>query len=261
MAFRHLRLLLRACVSNWRATMLAALLAVPAMAEEISWSVSDDGGTPRDTNRIERLGPREFRIRASFEEGGQSVLRHAVSTVDLLCRNAGPRPAKVIVHLAFDNIDRLRPDFAIAWHNWVAPRDRNVVFYTDGENGKATPRAWLRFTQLFPSLRGSDHRWRDETTPLRYNWEGRRPLSEANAHQYAMKKYGTRVWGWEMPWWNCSVAEARASGAAFGKAFLTTIEEIRRKASGADANRCFSSKLSSASAPTRVAAAADESAF
>ncbi len=80
--------------------------------------------------------------------------------------------------LTFDTIDRLRPDFAVAWHNWVAPRDRNVVFYTDGENGKPTPRAWLRFTQLFPSLRGADHRWKDETTPLRYNWEGRTPLSE-----------------------------------------------------------------------------------
>jgi hypothetical protein len=33
----------------------------------------------RDTNRLERVGPREFRIRAAFEEGGQSVLRHAVS--------------------------------------------------------------------------------------------------------------------------------------------------------------------------------------
>ena len=48
--------------------------------------------------------------------------------------------------LTFDTLDRLKPDFAVAWHNWVAPRDRNVVFYTDGENGHATPRAWLRFT-------------------------------------------------------------------------------------------------------------------
>jgi hypothetical protein len=127
----------------------------------------------------------------------------------------------------FDTIDRLRPHFAVAWHNWVAPRDRNVVFYTDGENGRATPRAWLRFTQLFPSLRGADHRWKDEITPLRYNWEGRRPLSEANPHQYAMKIHGTRVWGWEMPWWNYSIAEVRASGAAFAQAFLTTLDEIQ----------------------------------
>ena len=53
--------------------------------------------------------------------------------------------------LTFETIDRLRPDVAVAWHNWVAPRDRSVVFFTDGENGKPTPRAWLRFTQLFPS--------------------------------------------------------------------------------------------------------------
>lgn len=391
-----------------------ASLAVGAKAQEISWSVPEDGGTPRDTNRIEHVGPREFRIRASFEEGGQSVLRHAVSRVDLLCRNSDAQPAAVTVHLdlsgdgkrtdydtkpeagmklrdflfiqppgqnwqqvngsterwvatvkfnalpgetkvglspwypyadylrfvnslpkhphlekrlagtsdggrehweltitdpavpaerkrkifwharehayetwssfameglvefllsdeagefrrhyiitlhpmtnvdgvgqgfeyrggydlpdprgtatgrlTFDTMDRLRPDFAVTWHNWVAPRDRNVVFYTDGENGKPTARAWLRFTQLFPSLRGADHRWKDETTPLKYNWQNRSPLSEANPHQYAMKKYGTRVWGWEMPWWNNSVAGVRMSGAAFAKAFLTTIDEIQ----------------------------------
>jgi hypothetical protein len=127
----------------------------------------------------------------------------------------------------FDTVDRLRPEFAVAWHNWVAPPDRNVVFYTDGESGRPTARAWLRFTQLFPSLRAWGHRWKDETTPLKYNWEGRRPLSEANIHQYAMKKYGTRVWGWEMPWWNHSTDDARRLGAAFARAFLTTIEEIR----------------------------------
>jgi hypothetical protein len=392
----------------------AALLAIHGAAQEVSWSIPGDGGTPRDSNRIERVGPREFRVRASFEEDGPSSLRHAISRVDLVCRNSASQSATVTLHLdlsgdgkrtdydnkpeagmkqrdfifiqppgkgwqqvngtterwvatvnftaqpgetrvglspwytygdylrfmhtlpkhphlekkpigksdggrehweltitdpaapaekkrkifwharehayetyssfameglvefllsdqaaefrrhyiivlhpmtnvdgvaqgfeyrggydfpdprgtatarlTFDTIDRLQPDFAVAWHNWIAPRDRNVVFYTDGENGKATPRAWLRFTQLFPSLRGADHRWKDETTPLRYNWDGRRPLSEANPHQYAMKKYGTRVWGWEMPWWNFSVADVRASGGAFAKAFLTTLDEIQ----------------------------------
>ncbi len=215
----------------------AMSLAVPAATEEISWSIPEDGGTPRETNRIERVGPREFHIRAAFEEGGQSVLRHAVSRLDLLCRNGGtqyrggydfPDPRGTATgRLTFDTMDRLRPDFAVAWHNWIAPRDRNVVFYTGGEKGKPTPRAWLRFTQLFPSLRAAGHRWKDETTPVRYNWEGRRPLSEANVHQYAMKKYGTRVWGWEMPWWNFPEAEVRASGAAFAKAFLRTLEEIQ----------------------------------
>lgn len=385
----------------------------PARVQEISWSVPEDGGTPRDPNRIERVGPREFRIRAAVEEG-RSPVSHAVSRVDLVCRNNGARSETVTVHidlsgdgqrtnfgnspfggmpkrdflfiqppggewrqvegktagwvvtvrfvappgeskvglspwytygdylhfvkslpehphlekkligisdgerehweltitdpvapvekkrrifwharehayetyssfameglveflqsdeaaefrrrylivlhpmtnvdgvaqgfeyrggydfpeprgtttarLTFESMDRLRPDFAAAWHNWVAPRDRNVVFYTDGENGKPTPRAWLRFTQLFPSLRAAGHRWKDETTLLLHNWEGRRPLSEANVHQYAMKKYGTRVWGWEMPWWNFSVAEARASGAAFAKAFLTILDELQ----------------------------------
>lgn len=384
-----------------------------ATAQEISWSVPTEGGTPRDPNRIEKIGPSEFRIRASSEEGGQSVLRHAVSRVDLLCRNDGVQPVNVTVHLdlsqdgkrtdydnkpeagmklrdflfiqpprqdwrqvdgstegwvatvtfpvlpgetkvglgpwygyadllhwlgnlpkhphleqklagksdggcehweltitdptvpaaqkrtifwqarehayetwssfameglvefllsdaaaefckhyvivlhpmtnldgvrqgyeyragydfpdprgtatgrlTFDTIDRLHPDFAVAWHNWVAPRDRNVVFYTDGENDRPTSRAWLRFTELFPSLRAAGHRWKDENTPLKYNWQNRAPLSEANPHQYAMKKYGTRVWGWEMPWWNFSVEDSRRLGAAFGRAFLTTLDEI-----------------------------------
>ena len=389
-------------------------LSLPTHAQDLSWSVPPDGGTPRDTHRIEQAGPREFRIRAAFEEGGVSILRHAVSRVDLLCRNAGRQPLPITLHLdlsgdgqrtdydnkpeagmkqrdfifiqspgqdwrqvngtterwvatvkfaaapgetkvglspwytygdylsftrslrqhphlekrlvgrsdggrehweltvtdpaipaeqkhtifwqarehayeswssfamegllefllseeavpwrqrflivihpmtnvdgvargfeyrggydfpdaraiasgrlTFEAIDRLRPDCAVAWHNWVAPRDRNVVFYTDGEKGLPLPRAWHRFTQLFPSLHAAEHRWKDETTPLKYNWEGRPGLSDANVHQYAMKKYGTRIWGWEMPWWNYSTAEVRRSGADFARAFLTTIEEIR----------------------------------
>ena len=72
----------------WR-TLAATSLLVQAGAQDISWSIPVDGGTPRDTQHIERVGPREFRIRASFEDGGQSVLRHAVSRVDLLCHNSG----------------------------------------------------------------------------------------------------------------------------------------------------------------------------
>lgn len=391
----------------------AALLFQTAYAQ-ISWIIPLDGGTPRETNRIQQLGTNEFRIRAAFEEGGRSVLRHAVSRVDLICQNTGSEAVTVTVHLDlsddgqrtdYDNrpeagmrwrdflfiqppnhdwqqingttegwiatirfqappgetkvglspwytygdylrfvrslpdlphlvkgmratsdggrehweltitdpeiasdqkrtifwharehgyetwssfameglvefllsdasaefrrrfvfvlhpmtnvdgvalgyeyrggydfpspratasgrfiletVDRWRPHFAVAWHNWIAPRDRNVVFYTDGQDGEATARAWWRFTQFFPSLQAAGHRWKDEATPLRYNWEGRQPLSDANVHQYAMKKYGTRIWGWEMPWWNYSVPEARAFGAAFANAFLRTIEEIR----------------------------------
>lgn len=395
-------------------TLLAFCVVGVSLAQDIEWSVPEDGGTPRDSNRVERVGLNEFRIRAAYEEGGQSVLRHAVSRVDLLCRNKAAVATTVTVHLdlsgdgqrtdydnkpeagmklrdflfiqrpgerweqidgstdrwiatvrftvppgttklglspwytyaeyltfvdalpahphlqkkllgrsdggrqhweltitdpsiapenkrvifwharehayetwssfamegliefllsdaaadlrrrytlvlhpmtnvdgvaqgfeyrggydfpnprgtatgrlVFDTIDRLHPDFAVAWHNWVAPRDRNVVFYTDGEEGRPTDRAWVRFTQLFPSLHGAGHRWKDETTPLKYNWEGRSPLSEGNPHQYAMKKYGTRVWGWEMPWWNYTVPEVRSMGAAFGGAFLRTLDEIQ----------------------------------
>jgi len=38
--------------------------------------------------------------------------------------------------LTFDAMDRLRPHVAIAWHNWVAPRDVDCLFYTDSEEGK-----------------------------------------------------------------------------------------------------------------------------
>jgi len=34
----------------------------------ISWSVPEDGGTPRDPGQIERLGPQEFRVRAVVQD-------------------------------------------------------------------------------------------------------------------------------------------------------------------------------------------------
>jgi hypothetical protein len=54
-----------------------------------------------------------------------------------------PDPRKTATgRLTFETADRLRADYAVAWHNWIAPRDRNVVFYTDGDKGTPTPRAW-----------------------------------------------------------------------------------------------------------------------
>src|SRR5262245_29800651 len=100
----------RLCLVVLHASMLASLVSVSSAAQETSWSVPEDGGTPRDTNRIERIGLGEFRIRASFEEGGQSVLRHAVSRLDLICRNDGPRPASVTLHLDLSD-DGKRTDY------------------------------------------------------------------------------------------------------------------------------------------------------
>src|SRR5688572_7330175 len=93
------RVLSRAWMQGVMAMAIGAFLVACAMAQEISWLVPEDGGTPRDTNRIERVGPREFRIRAAFEEGGPIVLRHAVSRVDLICRNEGPQTANITIHL------------------------------------------------------------------------------------------------------------------------------------------------------------------
>lgn len=402
------------CQAVILALLMVILSPVFSPAQGISWSVPEDGGTPRDPARVRKIAENEFHIQSSFEEGGESVLRHAISRVDLLCHNAGTAAVPLTLHLdlsgdgqrtdydtkpesgmrlrdflfiqtpgqdwrqvngsterwvatvkfdvppgdtkvglspwyayadylrfvtslpphphlrkqmigksdqgrehweltitdpaadgeskktifwharehayeswssfameglvsyllsdeaagfrknftivlhpmtnvdgvaggfeyrrgydlpdprlsatgrlTFATVDRLHPDYAVAWHNWIAPRDRNVVFYTDGENGLPTPRAWLRFTQLFPSLQAAGHRWKDESTPLKYNWEGKQGLSDWNLHQYALKKYGTRIWGWEMPWWNFSPAEVRASGGQFASAFLTTLTEIQ----------------------------------
>ncbi len=388
-------------------------ISVSCKLEEIIWFMPEDGGTPRDLTRIKKVGINEFHIRASFEDGGSSILNHPVSRMDLICLNNSDQKVKITLHidlsddgkrtdfdnkpeagmpyrdfifvqspgdpwqqvngsteawvatisfeatpgetkvglspwytygdylkfintlpqhphldkkmigqsdgnrehweltitnhdirdenkqtifwhsrehgyetfssfameglieyllsddaaefrkryifilhpmtnvdgvangfeyrkgydfpdtrgtatarLIFETMDRLQPEYAVTWHNWGAPRDRNVVFYTDGENGQPSPRAWLRFMQLFPSLRAAGHRWRDESTPLKYNWEGR-SLSLNNVHQYAMKKYGTRVWGWEIPWWNLTIQDAHKAGFDFAYAFLTTITEIR----------------------------------
>jgi len=127
--------------------------------------------------------------------------------------------------LTFEAADRLRPHFMVAWHNWVAPRDVDCLFYTDSEDGKPSRRAWDLFTQRFPSPRSVGHRWESETNPLTKNWFGR-SLSDNNVHQYAMKRYGTQVWGWEMPWWGRTVEDARRAGADFARALLATLDII-----------------------------------
>src|SRR5204863_5521730 len=79
--------------------LAAALLSFPAAAQEITWSAPEDGGTPRDASRIEKMGPLEFRIRTVFQDGGESVLRHAVSRMDLVCHNAGDHADRITLHL------------------------------------------------------------------------------------------------------------------------------------------------------------------
>jgi hypothetical protein len=125
--------------------------------------------------------------------------------------------------LTFATMDRLRPDFAVAWHNWIAPREFDVMFYTGPEKDKPGRRAWDVFTQHFPSPRAAGHRWNDETTPAKYDWQGRK-WNERNVHQYAAKHYGTRVWGWEMPWWQRTPDDARRLGPAYARAFLAAID-------------------------------------
>jgi len=139
------------------------------------------------------------------------------------------------VRVVRETLDRLRPEFIVAWHNWIAPRDRDVVFYTHQEDAQASRRAWDLFTQRFPSPRSAGHRWNDETTPLKYNWFGRRLVDE-NVHQHAAKRYGSHVWGWEMPWWRRSVADARRAGEDFGRAYLTTLDALGTDAKPKDSD-------------------------
>lgn len=127
--------------------------------------------------------------------------------------------------LTFDTIDRLRPNYFVTWHNWIAPRNIDTLFYTDAQNEQPSRRAWDLFTQRFPSSHGVDHRWENEDNPLKNNWVGR-SLSDNNIHQYAMKHYGSRIWGWEMPWWNRNTDDARKAGTDFAKAFLATLNDL-----------------------------------
>ncbi len=73
-------------------------LSAPGPLRKISWQVPEDGGTPRDPSRIVKLGPREFRILAKAEEG-RRPLTHAVSRVNLVCRDSGPAAEEVTVHI------------------------------------------------------------------------------------------------------------------------------------------------------------------
>ena len=124
--------------------------------------------------------------------------------------------------LTFATVDRLRPDFLVTWHNWIGPRDVDVLFYTEVEDGKPTRRAWDLFTQRFPSPRGVGHHWDSEENPMRKNWFGRQ-LKQRNVQEYALERYGTRIWGWEMPWWRRTVPDARQAGVQFARAFLATL--------------------------------------
>lgn len=173
------------------------------------------------------------------------VVLHPMSNVDGVAEgyeyrggyDAPEEPAAKSAQFTWATIKRLRPDFIITWHNWIAPRDEDTLFYTDEEEGQPARRAWDLFTQCFPSPRQVGHRWHAEEEPLRENWWGRAMADETNVHQYAAKHYGSRVWGWEMPWWNRTPAEARHAGAAFVRAFLATIAIIDagHPASGAKA--------------------------
>ena len=142
--------------------------------------------------------------------------------------------------MAFEAADRLRPDYFIAWHNWIAPRDVDVVFYTYAGAGQASRRAWDVFTQHFPSPGSVGHRWDSDSNPLRHNWFGRK-LGDGNVHQYALKHYGSSIWGWEMPWWGRDegdpAQQARQHGKDFARALLATIDRLSSPAPSSGGKR------------------------
>lgn len=108
-----------AVVHRWRVLWVA--LAWLCATSNMSWSgnaadpeialviPAEDGGTPRNRDRIEQIGRSEFRVRAAVEEG-YSPLAHAVSRVDLLCHNATAQARPVTLHLDLSN-DGQRTDY------------------------------------------------------------------------------------------------------------------------------------------------------
>lgn len=128
--------------------------------------------------------------------------------------------------LTFATVDRLRPDFCVAWHNWTAPRDLCVAFYTDSEDGKPSRRAFDLLVQRLPSPRAAGQRWDGELNPNLHNWFGRRN-SNINVHGYAANRYNSRIWGWEIPWYGRDEGDpaenSRQFGAAFARAFPETL--------------------------------------
>lgn len=134
--------------------------------------------------------------------------------------------------MTLETIDRLRPYIVIAWHNWTAPRDFCVVFYTDSENGEKSRRAWDILTQHLPSPRAFGQRWDNASNPNRHNWFGR-TVSDANVHGYAVNHYGTQVWGWEIPWWGRDegdpASNSRLLGFQYARAFIATLGRLDAK--------------------------------
>jgi hypothetical protein len=137
--------------------------------------------------------------------------------------------------LVFSTLDSFRPHYLVDWHNWIAPRGEDRLWYTYEEDGKPSRRAWDVFTQRYPSPRCVGHRWQDEQSPLQRNVLVRNPvLSDDRPGQRALKRYGTRNWGWEMPWWGRDegnpAQNARVEGERFVKVLLQTLELLRKPA-------------------------------
>ena len=199
---------------HWELTITDTSVAINKK-EKIFWQAREHAYETFSSFAMEGLVPFLLSDKAAGFRQRYIIILHPMTNIDGVAKGfeyragydfpaaRGTRTGQ----LTFGRMDSIRPDFAVAWHNWVMPSDRNVVFCTDGDDGKATTRAWLRFTQLFPSLRQWGHRWKDEDTPEKYNWQDKAPGGN-NIHSYGHRTYGTSIWGWEMPWWNITVDEA-----------------------------------------------------
>ncbi|MCK6500347.1 MAG: hypothetical protein L6Q38_12810, partial [Nitrospira sp.] len=106
------------------AALGVSLVAGGSALAAVTWTWPVDGGTPREASRIMALGDTEFSIRAAFEEGGSSVLRHAVSRLDLECRNDGTNPVWITAHLDLSDGGKRtdydhRPEAGMPWRDFV----------------------------------------------------------------------------------------------------------------------------------------------
>jgi len=106
--------------------------SVSTNSNPISLVVPEDGGTPRNPDKIEVIGLNEFKIHASYEEGGVSILRHPVSRMNLVCSNSSDQDVKVILHIElsdsgkrtdFDN----RPEAGMPERDYICPESGKKV--------------------------------------------------------------------------------------------------------------------------------------
>ena len=98
-----------------------ASVGITDSTPDISIYAPVDGGTPRSTECVKQLSRNEFQIKAFVEEK-QNPLTHAVSRLDLVCRNDGTKTEIITLHLDLSG-DGLRTNFDDNMYGGMPLRD------------------------------------------------------------------------------------------------------------------------------------------